>query len=466
MAPLKREAPMQSPSELEQLLKRLLAHSPTGECELIFEGSAANLTRYGSNAITQNVSRRSSSLTIHLKDGQREGVATVTGALDDRAVKAGFAKAKEILDLSKPNEQLLPFLSEKQPYAKVNAWREGVAEHSPEERARKVLSAIERCKKEGLEASGVFEANATTNAYANSKGIVAVFPATTSTFSLTACTKEGDAEGWCEEEREEPRDIAIDRVVETAVRGAKSGAKPRAHAPGRFTVVLEPAAVSEMLLFFSWLGCGSQRWLEGRSYNVGKLGQKLFSEKLTIRDDVTDARAPGMPFDFEGFATKPVALVEKGVAKDLVWDRRTAVQAEKQGLKGHASTGHGLPQPNPYGPMARHLVMEGDEKATKADLVRGVKDGFLVTKLHYCNTVNPMDLSITGMTRSGIWKVENGEVAYPVKNFRFTVSLLDVFSKIEALGKPERASGALFGGRFVVPPIRVADFNMTSSTEF
>lgn len=456
---------MSSPSELEQLMKRALALSPTDECELLVEETTANLTRYGSNAITQNVSRTSRNITIHLKQGQREGVTQVN-AFDDKTLKGGFERAKKILDLSKPNDQLLPLLSEKQTYAKTNAWREGVAEHSPEDRARKVLSAIDRCKKEGLEASGVFDANSTVNAYANSKGIVATFPATTSTFSLTACTKEGDAEGWCEEEREEPREIAIDRVIETAIRGAKSGAKPRAHAAGRATVVLEPAAVSEMLLFFSWLGCGAQRYLEGRTYNAGRLGEKFFSDKLTIRDDVTDARAPGMPFDYEGVATKTIALIDKGVAKDLVWDRRTATQAEKQGIKGKQTTGHGLPQPNSYGPLARHLVMDGDPKATKEDLVRGVKDGFLVTKLHYCNVVNPMDLSITGMTRSGIWKVENGEVAYPVKNFRFTISLLEVFSKIEALGKPERASGALFGGRFVVPPLRIADFNMTSSTEF
>jgi predicted Zn-dependent protease len=455
---------MTRPSELEPILKRALALSPTEECELLLGDATENLTRFGSNAITQNVSRRSRSLMIHLKQGQREGV-TVVNAFDEKTLRAGFERAKRILELSKPNEKLLPFLSERQTYARVNAWRDGTAEHSPEERARKVLQAIERCKKEGLVASGVFDANANATAYANSSGILAVFPATTSTFSLTATTKDGDAEGWCEEEREEPREISIDRLIESAVRGAKSGVRPRAHAPGRATVVLEPACVADLLLFFSWLGMGAQDWLEGRSYCSGKLGQKFFSDRLTIRDDVTDARAPGMPFDFEGVATKSVTLVEKGIAKDLVWDRRSAKLAESQGIKGKETTGHALPQPNTTGPMARHLVMEGDAKTSRDDLVRGMQEGFLVTKLHYCNVVNPMDLSITGMTRSGIWKVENGEVAYPVKNFRFTVSLLDVFSKIEALGRPERAAGATFG-RFVVPPVRVADFNMTSSTEF
>jgi len=456
---------MARPSEHEAVLKRALGLSPVEECELLYREATENLTRFGSNAITQNVSRRSRGLTIHLKQGQREGVTDVN-AFDEKTLASGFAKAKKILELSKPNERLLPFLSEKQTYAKVNAWRDGTAEHSPEERARKVLQAIERCKKEGLEASGVFEANASTTAYANSKGIFASFPQTLSTFSVTATTKSGDAEGWCEEEREEPREIGIEHVIESSVKGAKSGVKPRAHAPGRYTVVLEPAAVSELLLFLSWLGTGAQRWLEGRSYCSGKLGQKFFSDKLTIRDDVTDARAPGMPFDFEGVATRPVTLIEKGVAKALVWDRRAADLAGTKGVKGQETTGHGLPQPNTTGPMARHLIMEGDPKATREDLIRGTKDGFLVTKLHYCNVVNPMDLSITGMTRSGIWKVENGEVVYPVKNFRFTISLLEVFSKIEALGRPERATGALFGGRFVVPAVRVADFNMTSSTEF
>ncbi|MBI3725979.1 TldD/PmbA family protein, partial [bacterium] len=113
-----------------------------------------------------------------------------------------------------------------------------------------------------------------------------------------------------------------------------------------------------------------------------------------------------------------------------------------------------------------HLVMEGDATKTTDDLVRGMDSGFLVSKLHYTNVVNPMDLSITGMTRSGIYAVKGGEIAHPVKNFRFTVSLTDLLSHIEALGKPERATGAMFGGRFVVPPVRLAGWNMSSSTDF
>jgi predicted Zn-dependent protease len=456
---------MPSRAETEQLLKRALTFSKVKECELLLTEATENLTRFGSNAITQNVSRRRRSLSIHVKDGQREGAVEVN-SFDDKTIKAGFERAETVLRLSKENERLLPLLAEPQKYAPVDAWREGVAQHSPEDRARTVLGAIERCKKDGLEASGVYEANASTTAFASSHGIVAYFPQTTATFSLTATTKDGDSEGWAEEEREEPRELATDRIIATAVEGAKRGAKPKSHAPGRFTVILQPAAVGELTLFMSMLACGAQRYLEGRAYNSGKLGQKFFSDKLTLRDDVTDPRAPGMPFDFEGVATRPVTIIEKGVAKDLVFDRLTAAEAAKKGLPGKTSTGHGLPQPNSYGPLARHLVMDGDPGASVQDLVRGTKDGLLVTKLHYTNVVNPMDLSITGMTRSGCFKIQGGEIAHPVKNFRFTVSLLEVFSKIEAFSKPERATGALFGGRFVVPALRVADFNMTSSTEF
>lgn len=452
-------------SEIEAVLERALSLSPVKECELLLTDATENLTRFGSNAITQNVSRRRRGLTIHLKDGQREG-ANWINAFDDKTLKAGFERAATVLRLSKPNEKLLPFLSEKQSYAGVDAWREGVAEHSPAERARTILLATQRCKKEGLEGSGVFEANAETTAFANSNGIRAVFPQTSARFSLTATGSDGDNEGWAEEEREHPSEIAIDRVISTAIDKSKRSASPRALPPGKYTVVLEPTATGEMILFMSWLGCGAQRFLEGRSYCSGKLGQKFFSDKLTIRDDVTDVRAPGMPFDFEGVATRPVTIIDKGVARDLVYDRRTAEEAAKQGLVGKTATGHGLPQPNSFGPLARHLVVDGDDGTSAADLVRGLDDGLLVSKFHYTNVVNPMDLSITGMTRSGLFKVEKGEIAYPVKNFRFTISILDVLSRIEALGKPERATGALFGGRFVVPAARLSGFNMSSSTEF
>jgi predicted Zn-dependent protease len=374
-------------------------------------------------------------------------------------------KALTVLKLSKPNDKSLPFVG-KQSYADVAASKDGVADHSPAARAKVVARAIERAKSETFEASGVFEANGSVTAYASSAGAFAFFPQTTSTFSLTATAKDGSSEGWFEEEREAPQDLNVERVVETAIAKAKLGRGARPLAAGRFTVVLEPAAVGELLLFMSWLGFGAMRFLEGRSYLQGKLGEKKFSDRLTIIDDVGDRRAPGMPFDFEGLPTKKVVLIEKGVAKDLVWDRRTALEAKQKGLGERSSTGHSLQQPNSYGPMARHLVMEGDERASLEDLVKGTKDGLLVSKLHYTNVVNPMDLSITGMTRSGVFKVEKGEVAFPVKNFRFTVSLLDVLNHIEALGRPERATGALFGGRFVVPPLRLAGWNMSSTTEF
>lgn len=452
-------------AEARKILERALALSPVKETELLLTESTENLTRFGSNAITQNVARRKRSLLIHLRDGQREG-ATEVNQLDEATIQKGFEKAATVLRLSKPNEKSLPFVSEPQRYPDVSAARDGVAEHSPAARAKVIGRAIERSKGEGFEASGIFEANAQVTAYESSSGLSAFFPQTTSTFSLTATGHDGENEGWFEEERESPEELNIERIVETAIAKAKLGKSPRSLAPGRYTVVLEPAAVAELALFLGWLGLGAQRLLEGRSYLQGKLGEKRFSDRLTVRDDVRDPRAPGMPFDFEGVATETVGLIERGVAKDVVWDRRTAVEAKEKGLGERRTTGHGLPQPNSYGPLARHLVIDGDERTSLDDLVRGTKDGLLVSKLHYTNVVNPLDLSITGMTRSGVFKVERGAVAFPVKNFRFTISLLEIWNHIEALGRPERATGALFGGRFVVPPMRVAGYNMSSATEF
>lgn len=457
---------MLSSKEAQEILNRALALSPVRETELLLGDSVENLTRFGSNAITQNVSRRSRSLTIHVREaGGREGATTVN-RFDDASLAKAFERAVTVLRLSKPNERSEPFVAERQTYIETSAFRDGVEGHEPAVRAQAVLRAIERAKGDGFEASGIFDANASLVAYANSNGIRTAFPQTTSTFSLTATGKDGDNEGWCEEEREGPGDLDIERIVETAVAKARLAGHPRDLPPGPYTVVLEPAAMVELLLFLGWLGFGAQRFIEGRSYLRGKLGLKRFSDLLTVRDDVSCPLAPGMPFDYEGVATHPVTLIERGVVKDVVWDRRTAREAHEKGFGERRSTGHSLPQPNSYGPMARHLVVEGDERVTLDDIVHGTEDGLLISKLHYTNVVNPLDLSITGMTRSGVFKIERGEIAYPVKNFRFTVSLLDIFNRIEATGRPERSTGALFGGRFVVPPMRIGGFNMSSRTAF
>jgi PmbA protein len=441
------------------LVRRVLALSPAEQTELILTSAREELTRFAGNAITQNVATTDESLSIRLISGRREGKAE-TNQFDEKSLRKAVDAAWNVVRLAR-EDPLLPPLLERQPaYRTVEAASASTAETSPAARARVVAEACARCRREGLEASGIFSTAGGITAYANSRGVFGYHPSSAAAFSVTAIGEGGATEGWALGDAE--------RVVRTAIEKARRGKDAVALAPGRYTVVLEPAAVSELFLFLGWMGFGAQRYQEGRSYlkagGASRLGQKLFSSKLSVRDDVYHDAIRGMPFDYEGTAREVVPLIEGGVAKGLLWDRRTAAREQN----GKRSTGHGLPQPNAWGPGPAGIVVEGGD-ATVADLVRGVERGLLVTKFHYTNIVDPMELSITGMTRSGLYLIEDGEVARAVKNFRFTVSLLDIFSEenLEALGKAERTGGALFSSSpCYVPAMRIRSFNMSSATDF
>jgi len=206
-------------------------------------------------------------------------------------------------------------------------------------------------------------------------------------------------------------------------------------------------------------GFNARMHLEGQSLLTGKLGQKVFDDKLTIVDDAYNENLSGIPFDFEGVPRRKVELVKNGILTNLVADRWTA---QKMNIE---PTGHGLPQPNRWGAIPLNVVIEPGETSLK-DMVKSVKNGLLVTHFHYTNVSELTKLTITGMTRDGLFAIENGEIAYPVKNLRFTQSTLDTFNNIIAIGKKQKlVSGFFFGGAYT-PAMLVEKFNFSSATEF
>jgi predicted Zn-dependent protease len=232
--------------------------------------------------------------------------------------------------------------------------------------------------------------------------------------------------------------------------------------------VLEPAAVSSLLLFTASHGFGAQQVMDGCSFLSGRLGEPVFGANVSVADDAFHPLAVGPVFDGVGMPRQRVALVERGVAKGLVHDQSTAKRA------GCASTGHAQPQPSRDGPYAGNLVLEtgggggaGASASTGTDdLIRGVKRGLLVTQFHYSNVVEPTKLTLTGMTRNGTFLIENGEIVGAVKNMRYTESLVEAFGRVSAMGGDATLASALFGGWVVVPSVRIEGFGFSSGTEF
>jgi predicted Zn-dependent protease len=246
-------------------------------------------------------------------------------------------------------------------------------------------------------------------------------------------------------------------LAERAAQKALQSREPQEIPPGRYTVILEPAAVLDLLGFFI-LDFSGLAVLEKRSCFTDRLGKKLFGENITIHDDVYHPRQSGAPFDGEGIPRQRVDLVKKGVLKNLVYARQTAHRM------GHEPTGHGFPVPNEYGEAPLNLVMEGS-RASLDSLIRSTAQGLLITRLWYIREVDPYQKILTGMTRDGTFWVEKGELKHGVKNLRFNQSLIEMLAHVEKLSLPVRASGEE-SFDMVVPAMKVQGFNFSSVTKF
>ena len=234
---------------------------------------------------------------------------------------------------------------------------------------------------------------------------------------------------------------------------------PRALDAGVYPVVLEPAATATLVGFLSFMGFAGRAYVEGRSCFSGKAGETVAGANIDLWDDGTDPTTLGAPFDFEGVPKRRVRLVEGGVFRDAVYDLRTAKQA---GVDG--STGHGLPSPNPEGPFPLNMFL-GTGDATVDEMVAATERGVLVTRFHYSNIVNPMESSITGMTRDGTFLIEGGEIVGPVRNFRFTQSILEALSNVSMIGRDAELASEFFFSASRVPALKIEAFNFSGVSD-
>ncbi len=431
-----------------------LAAGYDAEVMLNMENKA--LTRFANNIIHQNLAVDNNSLRIRLQKGKKDGVVSINLFADEDKISEAVERAKEIVEHSGENAELLPMLGP-QTYREVERFCRKTAELSPADRAAIVAKAAAECEKNNFSAAGIVENSADIIGLANSKGLFAFWSGTGFTFSITVTGKDGS--GWAESLGWTIDHTNPENDIDEAIRIARENQNPRDIAPGKYTVVLTPAAVGDLLSFMAIYGFNARMHLEGRSFLTGKLGQKVFDEKITITDDAYHEVYAGIPFDFEGVPRQSVVLIENGVLKNLVADRWTA------GKMGIEPTGHGLPQPNRWGAIPANIVVKPGDTSME-DMIKSVKRGLLITHFHYTNVSELSKLTITGMTRDGVFMIENGEVAYPVKNLRFTQPTTETFNNVIAVGnEPKRVAGFFFGGAYT-PAMLIDNFNFSSTTEF
>jgi len=440
--------------KIRKISDLILSLSTSDQTEVICFSGQSELTRFANSYIHQNVAETNVSVHVRVVLGKRIGVAATNDVSPD-SLRRVVETALEMAEFQPENPDFIS-LPEPEPIASVDAYEEATASCSPEERARAVGIICRQAVEKGLVASGAFSTDVGEVVVANSLGVFAYHLSTTA--DLSTVIMSDDSAGYADRVAIDVREIEAEAAGREAIDKALRSRSPTSLEPGQYTVILEEYAVSEMVDYLSYIGFGARAVQEGRSFMAGTFGKSLVGSNVSIWDDGLDGRGLPMPFDFEGVPKQRVDFFAKGVATGVVYDSYTA------GLEGKCSTGHGLPAPNTFGPFPMNMFMAPGE-ATKEEMLASTERGLWITRFHYVNVLHPLRAVLTGMTRDGTFLIENGELARPVKNLRFTQSVLEALSRVEMIGREVKLEKAWVGGN-LVPALKISAFEFTGATEF
>jgi predicted Zn-dependent protease len=411
------------------------------------------LTRFANNVIHQNVAERHMSVSVRPVIGQRTARAS-TNRTDRDGLDSVVEQAIALTRSSEPDPDLLPLYSDAEQCDSSRTSAEAVA-CGAAARAREVREAIRIIESEGQTAAGIFSISREGFTLFNSRGLLRQYSETETVFSVTAMA--GDSSGWAKLSSAIHEDVCPTELARGASEKARVSANPRELPPGEYTVVLEPAAVLDLVgqIFpdFSATSLHDQR-----SFLNERVGTKLFGDNITIFDDAAHPQQTGACFDGEGVPRRRLTLVENGIVRDIPYSRVSAAR------EGREPTGHGFPLPNEAGEMPLNIVVAGGT-STLDELIATTERGILVTRLWYIREVEPYEKVMTGMTRDGTFLVENGRIVAGVRNFRFNQSVVEMLQNVEAMSPSVRASGEE-SFEMVVPAMKVRNFRFTEVTRF
>jgi len=442
------------PDEVRRVAAAALELPGADGVEVLFAHEWGGLTRFASSAIHQSTWSEDTAIRIRAVREGRIGIAA-TNDFTPEGARAAAESALEMAAVVSP-DPLYPGLAPPQAVPERDGFDEATAGTTPEHRAASVAELVAQ-PPEGFTAAGAYETRASEVAVANTEGQFCWHPWSQTSITTVVTGGEGGS-GFAECFAARAADLDLAAIGRRAADKAVASRSPVALDPGRYTVVLEPAAVSTLVGFLAWIGFGGRSVAEGRSCLSGRTGQQVAAPSITIYDDATASGTLGIPFDFEGVPRERVDLIERGVFRTAVYDMRTAKQA------GTTTTGHALPPPNPEGPFPLNLFMEPGDSSVE-EMIATTDRGVLVTRFHYSNVVHPVESTITGMTRDGTFLIERGEVSRPVRNLRFTQSILEALMNTTAIGRETELASEFFYSASRVPPLRVEGFHFSGRSD-
>ena len=435
--------------EAKAILDKVIALSTADECTATLTGSIDGNVRFALNNISTSGVVSNTDLGVQVAFGKRVGTATIN-EFDDAALKRVVQRAEELAKLAPENPEFVPAVS-KQDYKPSPTFNAATAAITPEYRAKVAADSIAPSKAENLVAAGFLDDGQRFSAMANSNGNFAYQKSAAMDYTCTVRTGDGTGSGWVGRNLADVSDFNVGNDIQTAIRKARSSAGAKALEPGKYTVILEPAAaaglVSFMMRFFDARQADEGRSFLSKKGGGNKLGEQVYDPRVNISADPWHPGAAVLPWDDEGLPREKMALVKDGKITNLQYSRFWAKQQGKRAIG----------QPG-------NLLVAGGTKST-GDLVRETQRGILVTRTWYIRMVDPQTVLLTGLTRDGTFYIENGEIKYPVKNFRFNESPVIMLNNIDELGRPVRVAGDESDAVMMIPPMKLRDFTFTSLSD-
>jgi predicted Zn-dependent protease len=434
--------------EAQKIAQKVIGYSTFPECQVSVTASEQAYTRFANNGITTASLGLRQNVFISVTRDAKTG-SYAADDLDEASLRAAVKKAEELAHLAPPNSEQLAALGPQQ-YPHTFDLDDRTAKARAPEMIPHVKTIIDIALKQKLVAAGLIERTHRVMAIANKTGLFGFHEAADSQLTTTIRMADGSSSGWAGQPS--TRIAELDSAKLGAVASDKCARWKNAQKidPGNYTVVLEPTAAADIVRLIE-SGFSGRNTEEGRTFLSKRgggtmLGEKLFPEYITLRSDPFDPRQPSSPWNGDLLPTKPITWIEKGVVANLAYDRYWATKTGKQPA-----------------PRSVSLQLDGTD-ATLESLIGGVERGLLITHFWYIRGVNPQTLQQTGLTRDGVFLIENGKITTPVLNFRFLESPVRLLKNTTKLGQAIRVRG-LEGGMMIAPALVATDFPLPSISD-
>lgn len=434
-----------SEAEAKAILDKVIAFSTGDQTIAQLGGGISGNVRFARNDISTSGIVDQTELAVQVAFGKRVGTATIN-QFDDASLERVVRRAESLAKLAPENPEFMPAVG-KQTYRATDTFSEATAALTAEARAKIAETSILPCRERNLIAAGFLEDGQSFFAHANSNGNFGYQRSTVADYTCTVRTEDGRGSGWVASNVQDIAQFDAAQDIQIAMRKAAASVDAKALEPGKYTVILEPAAasglISFMMNFFDARSADEGRSFLSKQGGGNKIGEQIMDPRVNIYTDPWNSDVPVLPWDGDGLPRERTKIIDAGKVANLEYSRYWAAKQGKPETAGWGNT-----------------IMEGGTKST-ADMIASTERGVLVTRTWYIRMVDPQTVLLTGLTRDGTFYIENGQLKYPIKNFRFNESPVIMLNNIEELGRSVRVEG----GNLMIPAMKIRDFTFTSLSD-